>query len=42
MIDADFCKFVEHPSMADVKERSVFIHVDLPGQEDHAVDLPDE
>ena len=28
--------------MADVKERSTFIHIDLPGQEDRAPDLPDE
>lgn len=41
-IDDEFCKFVDHPSMLDVKERSVFVHVDLPGQEDHAQDLPDE
>ncbi len=28
--------------MLDVKERSVFVHVDLPGQEDYALDLPEE
>jgi hypothetical protein len=28
--------------MLDVKERSVFVHVDLPGQEDYAQDLPEE
>lgn len=28
--------------MLDVKERSIFVHVDLPGQEDHAADLPEE
>jgi len=39
---AEFCKFVDHPSMADVKERSIFIHVDLPGQQDNAPDLPDD
>jgi hypothetical protein len=40
--DAEFCKFLDHPSMLDVKERSVFVHVDLPGQEDYAPDLPEE
>jgi len=39
---AEFCKFVDHPSMTDVKERSLFIHVDLPGQEDHAADLAED
>lgn len=36
----EFIKFVDHPAMAEVKERSVFIHVVLPGQEDNAADLP--
>lgn len=40
--DTEFEKLVEHPSMMDVKDRSIFIHVDLPGQEDRAPDLPDE
>ncbi|EFX76969.1 hypothetical protein DAPPUDRAFT_321849 [Daphnia pulex] len=39
---AEFCKFLDHPSMLDVKERSVFVHVDLPGQEDYAPDLPED
>lgn len=38
--DVEFIKFVDHPAMAEVKERSVFIHVVLPGQEDNAADLP--
>ncbi|XP_037088943.1 uncharacterized protein ZK1073.1-like isoform X4 [Pollicipes pollicipes] len=37
-----FHDFVEHPVMKDIKERSIFIHVDLPGQEDDAPDLPDD
>lgn len=32
--------FVFHPSMNNVRERSVFIHVDLLGQENDAEDLP--
>jgi len=37
-----FHDFVEHPCMVEIKERSVFIHVDIPGQEDNAADLPDD
>lgn len=37
-----FHDFVEHPVMKEIKERSIFIHVDLPGQEDDAPDLPED
>lgn len=37
-----FHDFVEHPCMLEIKERSVFIHVDIPGQEDNSADLPDD
>ncbi|GFT66630.1 uncharacterized protein ZK1073.1 [Nephila pilipes] len=37
---SSFYSFVNHPSMTEIKQRSVFIHVDMPGQEDHAPDLP--
>lgn len=40
--DTSFHDFVEHPTMCEIKERSVFIHVDIPGQEDNATDLADE
>ena len=40
--DTSFHDFVEHPVMKEIKERSIFIHVDLPGQEDDANDLPEE
>ncbi len=33
--------FVYHPSMNNVRERAVFIHVDLLGQENDAADLAD-
>ncbi|TRY74978.1 hypothetical protein TCAL_12133 [Tigriopus californicus] len=33
--------FVYHPSMANIRERAVFVHVDLLGQEDDSEDLPD-
>lgn len=28
--------------MTEIKARSIFIHVDLPGQEDEAVAFPDD
>ncbi|GFY49666.1 uncharacterized protein ZK1073.1 [Trichonephila inaurata madagascariensis] len=37
---SSFYTFVNHPSMTEIKQRSVFIHIDVPGQEDHAPDLP--
>ncbi|XP_046909582.1 uncharacterized protein ZK1073.1 [Dermatophagoides farinae] len=36
----DFHKLLEHPCMARVKQRSIWIHVDMPGQEYDAIDLP--
>ncbi|CAB3376315.1 Hypothetical predicted protein [Cloeon dipterum] len=36
---SSFHDFVNHPCMCEIKERSVFIHVDVPGQEDNAPDL---
>ena len=32
--------FVEHPSMVEVTKRVVWLHVNLPGQEDGADALP--
>jgi len=37
-----FHDFVEHPCMGEIKERSIFIHVDVPGQEDNAAELTDD
>uniref|UniRef100_T1KDV0 Uncharacterized protein n=1 Tax=Tetranychus urticae TaxID=32264 RepID=T1KDV0_TETUR len=34
--------FVEKPCMSEIKARSIFIHLDIPGQEDGADDLPDD
>ena len=34
--------FVMHSSMTEVRLRSVFLHVCIPGQEDNAEDLPAE
>jgi len=36
-----FYPFIMHPSMQDVRNRSIFLHVCLPGQDDHAPNLPD-
>lgn len=37
-----FLEFTEHPIMSAIKSRSVFIHVDLMGQQDNQSDLPDD
>ncbi|VDO25869.1 unnamed protein product [Brugia timori] len=34
-----FVRFCNHPSMADVKAKSIFLHVCIPGQEDSALDF---
>jgi len=39
---SSFQDFIEQPCMCEVKARSIFIHVDLPGQSDGAPDFPDE
>ncbi|XP_063231111.1 uncharacterized protein ZK1073.1 isoform X2 [Bacillus rossius redtenbacheri] len=36
-----FHDFVNHACMTEIKERSVFIHIDVPGHEDNASNLPD-
>jgi hypothetical protein len=40
-LDTEFHKLVEHPCMAKLKARSVWVHVEMPGQEFDAPDLPD-
>nr|CAD2147378.1 unnamed protein product [Meloidogyne enterolobii]CAD2181417.1 unnamed protein product [Meloidogyne enterolobii] len=37
-----FIRFVNHPSMESVKERAIFLHVCVPGQEDSAPDFTAE
>lgn len=39
---ASWVEFVSHPVMRETRDRSIFIHVDIPGQEDNAPDLPNE
>lgn len=41
-LDREFHKLTEHPCMAKLRARSVWIHVDLPGQEFDAADLPEK
>ncbi|EEB18476.1 conserved hypothetical protein [Pediculus humanus corporis] len=36
-----FYEFVNHPSMIDIRDRSIFIHVDVPGHEENGEALPD-
>ena len=31
---------VDHETFESIKKRAIFIHVDIPGQEDNAEDLP--
>lgn len=37
-----FAKFISSPCFDDIRKRSVFVHVDLPGQEDDAEDLDED
>jgi len=37
-----FVRFVNHPSMAEVKAKSIFLHICVPGQEDNAPDFVGE
>jgi protein NDRG1 len=40
--DASFQDFVNSPCMTEIKERSCFIHVDVPGHADNAPPLPEK
>lgn len=40
--DKSFVRFCNHSSMADVKAKSIFLHVCIPGQEDNAPDFVGE
>ncbi|KPJ15857.1 Uncharacterized protein ZK1073.1 [Papilio machaon] len=39
--DSSLVDFVNCPAMAEIKERSCFIHVDVPGHEENSPDLPE-
>lgn len=40
--DASFQDFVNSPCMTEIKERSCFIHVDVPGHADNAAPLAEK
>lgn len=40
-LDTSFQEFVNSPCMMEIKERSCFIHIDVPGHADNADKLPD-
>lgn len=40
-LDIMFENFVNQPCMSEIKDRSIFIHIDVPGHEDNADTLPD-
>lgn len=39
--DTSFQEFVNSPCMTEIKERSCFIHIDVPGHDEKAEKLPD-
>lgn len=39
--DRSFLDFVNTPCMQEIKDRSIFIHVDMPGHHDNADNLPE-
>lgn len=41
IVDTSFQEFVNSPCMTEIKERSCFIHIDVPGHGDNADTLPD-
>ena len=40
-VDNSFQEFVNSPCMTEIKERSCFIHIDVPGHADNAEALPE-
>ena len=41
-VDHVFLEFVDHPKMKPIKDRTVWIHINIPGQGSGAADLPSE
>jgi len=37
-----FLEFVDHPKMKPIKDRTVWVHINIPGQSAGAADLPAE
>ena len=42
LTDTMYLEFVEHPKMTAIRSRTVWVHVDVPGQGQDAPDLPTE
>jgi len=42
LTDTMYLEFVEHPKMSAIRSRTVWVHVDVPGQGQDAPDLPTE
>jgi len=40
--DRVFLEFVDHPKMKPIKDRTVWVHINIPGQSARAADLPSE
>jgi len=40
LADTMYLEFVEHPKMAAIRSRTVWLHIDAPGQGQDAPDLP--
>ena len=40
--DSMYEEFLTHPKMAGVRDRAVWVHIDLPGQSKSEPDLPAE
>lgn len=41
ILDIVFENFVNQPCMSEIKDRSIFVHIDVPGHEENADTLPD-
>ena len=33
---------IDHDTFEEIKKRAIFVHIDVPGQEDNAEELPDD
>lgn len=42
LLDEMYQEFVDHPKMVPIRDRTVWVHVEVPGQGHNAPDLPSE
>ena len=42
LLDTMYEDFIDHPNMARIRDRTVWVMVDIPGQTQDAEDLPSE